>query len=65
MELFMLHPDKVYSKQDIYDYAWNEYYMGEDKTINVHISNIRKKLKAFSDTEYIDTVWGIGFKLKK
>ncbi|MBP3326371.1 MAG: response regulator transcription factor [Coprococcus sp.] len=65
MELFMLHPDKVYSKQDIYDYAWNEYYMGEDKTINVHISNIRKKLKAFSDTDYIDTVWGIGFKLKK
>ncbi len=65
MELFVKNPDKVFSKQAIYDYAWEDYYVGEDKTINVHISNIRKKLKAFSDKEYIETVWGIGFKLKK
>lgn len=65
MELFIKNPDKVFSKQAIYDYAWEDYYIGEDKTINVHISNIRKKLKAYSDREYIETVWGIGFKLKK
>lgn len=65
LELFLLNPDKVFSKQEIYDYAWEDFYIGEDKTINVHISNIRKKLKAFSETEYIDTVWGIGFKLKR
>lgn len=65
LELFLLNPDKVFSKQEIYDYAWEDFYIGEDKTINVHISNIRKKLKSFSETEYIDTVWGIGFKLKK
>ncbi len=65
MELFLKNPDKVFSKQSIYDYAWDDYYIGEDKTINVHISNIRKKLKAYSDKEYIETVWGIGFKLKK
>jgi len=65
LELFMLNPDKVFSKQEIYDYAWEDFYIGEDKTINVHISNIRKKLKSLSETEYIDTVWGIGFKLKK
>lgn len=64
LELLMLHPDRVFSKQDIYDYAWEDYYIGEDKTINVHISNIRKKLRAVSDSEYIETVWGIGFKLK-
>lgn len=64
LELLMLHPDRVFSKQDIYDYAWRDYYIGEDKTINVHISNIRKKLRAVSDSEYIETVWGIGFKLK-
>lgn len=64
LELLMLHPDRVFSKQDIYDYAWEDYYIGEDKTINVHISNIRKKLRAVSDTDYIETVWGIGFKLK-
>ncbi len=65
LELLLLNPDKVFSKQEIYDYAWEDFYIGEDKTINVHISNIRKKLKAFTDTEYIDTVWGIGFRLKK
>ena len=63
MELFMSNPDKVFSKQAIFDYAWEEYYMGEDKTINVHISNIRKKIKAVCGEEYIETVWGIGFKL--
>jgi len=62
MELLISHPNKVFSKQDIYDYAWEDYYIGEDKTINMHISNIRKKLKAFSNEEFIETVWGIGFK---
>ena len=65
LELLLLHPNKVFSKQDIYDYAWDEIYIGEDKTINVHISNIRKKLKAVTEEEYIETVWGIGFRLKK
>lgn len=65
MELFLLYPQKVFSKNDIYTYAWDEYFIGEDKTINVHISNIRQKLKKVSDKEYIETVWGIGFKLMK
>lgn len=63
LELLMSNPKKVYSKSDIYSYAWDDYYMGEDKTINVHISNIRQKLKAVSKEDFIETVWGIGFKL--
>lgn len=63
MELFLRHPGKVFSKNEIYEYAWDDYYIGEDKTINVHISNIRQKLKKCSDQEYIETVWGLGFKL--
>lgn len=62
LELLMSNPQRVFSKQDIYTYAWEDYYMGEDKTINMHISNIRKKLKSVSEEEYIETVWGIGFK---
>ncbi len=65
LELFLLNPNRVFSKQDIYDYAWDDVYMGEDKTINVHISNIRKKIKNMDEDEYIETVWGIGFKLAK
>ncbi|MCR5222889.1 MAG: winged helix-turn-helix domain-containing protein, partial [Lachnospiraceae bacterium] len=49
----------------LYEYVWDDSYLGEDKTINVHICNIRKKLKAVTQTEYIDTVWGIGFKLSQ
>lgn len=64
LELLLSNPQRVFSKQDIYTYAWEDYFMGEDKTINMHISNIRKKLKSVSEEEYIETVWGIGFKAK-
>jgi DNA-binding response OmpR family regulator len=63
LELLLSKPDKVFSKQEIYDYAWDDYYVGEDKTVNVHISHIRSKIKQHTDDEYIETVWGIGFKL--
>lgn len=65
LELLLRHPDKVFSKQEIYQYAWDEYYIGEDKTINVHISNIRQKIKKITAEEYIETIWGIGFRLAK
>ncbi len=65
LELLMKNPTRVFSKQDIYDYAWEDYYIGEDKTVNMHISNIRKKLRTCSEEEFIETVWGIGFKLSK
>lgn len=64
IELLLMHPKQVFSKQDIYNYAWSDYYVGEDNTINVHISNIRQKIKQISREEYVETVWGIGFKLK-
>jgi len=65
LELLMKNPDRAFSKQAIYDFAWDDVYIGEDNTINVHVSNIRKKIKKYSEIEYIETVWGIGFKLKK
>lgn len=63
LELLLKHPQKVFTKNELYEYAWEEYYMGEDKTINVHISNIRQKMKKITQEEYIETVWGMGFKL--
>ncbi len=63
LELLLKHPQKVFTKNEIYEYAWDDYYIGEDKTINVHISNIRHKFNKVTDEEYIETVWGIGFKL--
>ncbi len=63
LELLLKHPKKVFSKEEIFEYAWNEPYMGETKTLDVHISNIRKKIKAVTEKEYIETVWGIGYRL--
>lgn len=62
LELLLKHPKKVFSKEEIFEYAWDEPYMGETKTLDVHISNIRKKLKKVTDKEYIETVWGIGYR---
>ncbi len=63
IELLMKNPTQVFTKQDLYELAWEDTYIGEDKTIAVHISNIRNKIKRYSDESYIDTVWGIGFRL--
>ncbi len=65
LELLMEHPKQVFAKEDIFEYAWDEPYMGETKTLDVHISNIRKKIKKLTETECIETVWGIGYKMKE
>lgn len=63
LELLLKNPKRVFSKEDIFEYAWEEAYMGETKTLDVHISNIRKKIKVVTEEEYIETVWGIGYRL--
>lgn len=64
LELLVQHPTRVYSKDAIYEYAWQEPYVGETKTLDVHMSNLRKKLKQASEREYIETIWGIGYRMK-
>ena len=65
LELLLKHPKQVFSKEDISEYAGEEPYMGETKTLDVHISNIRKKVKEVTKEEYIETVWGIGYRLQQ
>ena len=63
VELLAGRPKRVFTKQQIYEAVWQETYAVEDKTITVHISNIRAKLRPSGTDGYIQTVWGIGFKL--
>lgn len=64
LELMMRYPKKVFTRENLFTAVWGEDYLGEDNTVNVHISNLRQKLsKADSENEYIKTVWGIGFKM--
>ena len=65
LELLMRQPEKVYTRESLYEQVWHGGYYGENNTVNVHVSNIRKKLKAIDpDADYIQTVYGIGFKLQ-
>ena len=64
LALFMQNPKKVFTKNNLYESVWQDEFMGDDNTINVHISRIRLKIaKIKPDDEYIQTVWGIGFKM--
>lgn len=63
LALLMEHPKKVFTREQIYEQVWGEEFMGDDNTVNVHISNLRAKLGKASEKEYIKTVWGIGFKM--
>ena len=65
LKLLMSHPNRVYTKNNIFESVWEEEFVGEDNAVNVHISNIRQKLAKIDPEEtYIQTVWGIGFKMK-
>ena len=64
MELLMTHPGKVYTKQQIYEYAWGDEFFVADNNIMVCISKLRAKLS--DDTsEYIKTLRGLGYRLEK
>lgn len=66
LELLMKYPDKVFSKANLFQSVWGMEYINEDNTLNVHISNLRNKLKNICpEKEFIDTVWGIGYRLHR
>lgn len=66
LALLMKYPDKVFSKSNLFESVWGTEYFCEDNTLNVHVSNLRNKLKIICpDEEYIDTVWGIGYRLHR
>lgn len=66
LRLLMENPKRTCTKALIYDTVWDDENSADDNTLNVHISKIRKKLKNCNpDTDYIETVWGIGYRLKR
>lgn len=64
LRLFLLNPSKVFTKSNLYESVWEEPYFGDDNTISVHISRLRNKIASCGEEEMIETVWGVGFKLK-
>jgi|SRR5690625_288294 len=63
LSLFVSHPEHAFSKKEIYEKIWKGTYLGDDNTISVHVSNLRKKIAEITSDEYIRTIWGVGFML--
>ena len=59
----LLNPENVVTKSKILDLISNDAQECDEGSLKVHISNIRKKIKKVTDKEYIESVWGIGFKM--
>jgi DNA-binding response OmpR family regulator len=61
--LFIQNPKRVFTRENIFAHCWKQEYMGDDNTIDVHISHIRNKIAKHDPEEYIRTVRGIGYRL--
>ncbi|NLM51873.1 MAG: response regulator transcription factor [Firmicutes bacterium] len=65
MKILMSKPYKAFSRDEILQHIWGENYFGDPKTVDVHIRRIREKLEDNpSHPQWIETVWGFGYRLK-
>ncbi len=66
IELLSSHPGQVFSKEQIYEHIWGYDAQGDYSTVTEHVKKIRAKLSEIDPTtQYISTVWGIGYRFEK
>ena len=64
--LLVKNQGKVFSIEQIYESIWNEYAIGADNTVAVHIRHIREKIEINpKEPRYLKVVWGVGYKIEK
>ena len=62
LELLMLNPSKVYSREALLKLIWGSDYPGDVRTVDVHIRRLREKIEKIpSDPKYVHTKWGVGY----
>ena len=65
LQTLLRHPKKIFTKEELYELVWEDTYLPGDNTLNTHLSNLRKKLSQLDpEQEYIETIWGVGVRLK-
>ena len=65
LEMLCRNPNRVFSKENIFETIWGEEVYGEISTVTVHIRKIREKIEHDpSQPQYIETVWGVGYRFK-
>lgn len=65
IEFLSKNPKQVFDKERIYEKICGYDAVGEDRVVTEIIRRIRKKVSGYTDTDYIETVWGIGYRWKK
>ncbi len=63
LKLFMEHPGRVFSRDQLLEKIWSTDYVGETRTVDVHIATLRTKLGPCGD--YIRTVRGVGYRMEE
>lgn len=62
LELLMLNPNKVYSRESLLKLVWGADYPGDVRTVDVHIRRLREKIEECpSEPKYVHTKWGVGY----
>ena len=57
-------PNRVYTRNQLLDEVWGFEYLGDSRTVDVHIKRLREKLEGVSDQWTLKTVWGVGYKFE-
>lgn len=66
LKLLMLHPNKVYSREELLNTVWGYDYPGDVRTVDVHIRRLREKIESTpSEPKFIHTKWGVGYYFQK
>ena len=64
-ELLLLlasNPGRVYDRASLLNQIWGYDYFGGTRTVDVHIRRLRSKIEVLPDTEYIETIWNVGYR---
>lgn len=62
LELLMLNPNRVYSRENLLKLVWGVDYPGDVRTVDVHIRRLREKIEENpSEPKYVHTKWGVGY----
>lgn len=65
MELLLRNPGRVYSRENLLNVVWGYEYVGDYRTVDVHVRRLREKLELDpANPQYILTKWGVGYYLK-
>lgn len=64
LQCLLRRPGKTFTRTELLDHIWGYDYFGDERTVDVHVKRLRKKLEAVSgERRYIVTVWGVGYRL--